>query len=60
MSLKNNWKKTGAQFGHAFRDLGKTVLQTVVAGVQKAEEWAEGTDGRVETTEAPDAPADDN
>lgn len=65
MDLKKTWKKTGVQIGHAFRDLGKTVVQTVAAGVQKAGEWAdevveEAGDERVETTEASDAPADDN
>ncbi len=24
--LKNSWKNTGAGLGHAFRDLGKTII----------------------------------
>ena len=40
MSLKDNWKQTGVGLGHAFRDLGKSVVKSVAAGVKKADEWA--------------------
>lgn len=50
MSLKDNWKDTGAGLGHAFRDLGKSIIKSVAMGVKKADEWANGKDG--ETDEA--------
>ena len=38
--LKNTWKDTGVGLGHAFRDLGKTLIKTGTHGLKKAEEWA--------------------
>ena len=38
--LKNSWKNTGTGLGHAFRDLGKTIIVSGKEGVDKAE--AEG------------------
>lgn len=40
MSLKDNWKQTGLGLGHAFRDLGKSVVKSVATGVKKADDWA--------------------
>lgn len=40
MDLKDDWKKTGIGLGHAFRDLGKTLVKTIKTGVDKADEWA--------------------
>ena len=28
MALKDSWKKTGTEFGHAFKDLGKAFAHT--------------------------------
>ncbi len=38
MSLRDSWKKTGVGLGHAFRDLGKTVADTVKVDVDR-EQW---------------------
>lgn len=38
--LKNDWKNTGVGLGHAFRDLGKSVIKSAKVGADKAEEWA--------------------
>ena len=40
--LKNSWKETGIGLGHAFRDLGKTLVKTGTQGLRKADEWANG------------------
>lgn len=40
--LKETWKKTGVGLGHAFRDLGKSIVKSVAAGMEKADEWANG------------------
>ncbi len=40
MALKDEWKQTGKGLGHAFRDLGKTIIKSAKVGVDKAEEWA--------------------
>lgn len=50
MSLRDTWKQTGVGLGHAFRDLGKTMVKTVAVGAKKADEWANGED-------APEQPA---
>lgn len=42
MSLRNNWKETGVGLGHAFRDLGKTIVKTAATGLKKADVWANG------------------
>ena len=39
MALKDSWKETGTGLGHAFRDLGKTIVKSVKTGVEKADEW---------------------
>ena len=40
-NLKNSWKNTGTELGHAFRDLGKTLINSGKKGVDKAVDWAE-------------------
>lgn len=42
MSLKDSWKSTGTELGHAFKDLGKTLVKTATVAVNKADEWANG------------------
>lgn len=42
--LKNDWKETGKGLGHAFKNLGKTVIKTAEVGVDKAVEWADRKD----------------
>ena len=44
MPLKDAWKETGIGLGHAFRDLGKTLVKTAKAGVDKVDEWANSDD----------------
>ena len=44
MALKDSWKETGTSLGHAFRDLGKTLVKTVRTGVDKADDWANKED----------------
>ena len=39
MSLRDNWKETGVGLGHAFRDLGKTLVKTVKTGAVKVDNW---------------------
>ena len=39
MSLRDNWKETGVGLGHAFRDLGKTLVKTVKTGAEKVDNW---------------------
>ncbi len=48
--LKDSWKKTGTSIGHAFRDLGKSLIITGKAGMEKATEWSEKEDGRYVNT----------
>lgn len=42
--LKDSWKETGVELGHAFRDLGKTLLKTGSKAVKKVDEWANRED----------------
>lgn len=51
MALKDSWKETGVGLGHAFRDLGKTLVKTVATGVKKADEWANGEEQAEEKAE---------
>ena len=48
--LRENWKETGVGLGHAFKNLGKSIVKSVKVGVVKADEWANGEDN--EKTEA--------
>ena len=40
MALKDSWKKTGTEFGHAFKDLGKAFAQTAKTTIKKVDNWA--------------------
>lgn len=42
--LRENWKETGVGLGHAFKNLGKSIVKSVKVGVVKADEWANGED----------------
>lgn len=42
--LKNEWKDTGVALGHAFKDLGKSIVKTVRVGIDKADDWANSSD----------------
>ncbi len=46
--LRGTWKETGIGLGHAFRDLGKTLIKTGAGAVKKADEWANSEDGEPE------------
>lgn len=46
-------EKTGKGLGHAFRDLGKSIVRSVKTGVDKADDWASSDDAKPE--EAPKA-----
>ena len=46
--LRGTWKETGVGLGHAFRDLGKTLIKTGAGAVKKADEWANREDGEPE------------
>lgn len=43
--LRGTWKETGVSLGHAFRDLGKTLIKTGAKVVKKADEWANEPNG---------------
>lgn len=40
--LRGTWKDTGTSLGHAFRDLGKTLIKTGATAARKADNWANG------------------
>lgn len=40
MALKDSWKKTGTEFGHAFKDLGKAFAHTAKDTIKKVDNWA--------------------
>lgn len=46
MSLKDSWKSTGVELGHAFKDLGKTIVKTASVAINKADEWANGDENK--------------
>ena len=50
--LKESWKETGKGLGHAFRDLGKTLIKSADVAVDKAEEWAHSENGQAEQAAA--------
>ena len=55
--LKDSWKETGVGLGHAFRDLGKTLVKTGAKAVKKADEWANREDCQKEQPQqAPESP----
>ena len=42
--LRDSWKETGVGLGHAFRDLGKTLIKTGSTTVKKVDAWANRED----------------
>lgn len=42
--LRDSWKETGVGLGHAFRDLGKTLIKTGSNAVKKVDAWANKED----------------
>lgn len=54
-SLKENWKKTGVGLGHAFRDLGKSIIRSGSYAMNKADAWA--SDEEENVPQQPQAPA---
>lgn len=56
MSLRDEWKQTGKELGHAFQGLGKSIVRSVKTGVDKADEWANSDEAPAsETTETKQA-----
>lgn len=55
MSLRDDWKQTGTGLGHAFRDLGKSIVKSAVKVTKKAEDWAESDDSPAANTAPIDA-----
>ena len=53
MSLKDNWKATGSGLGHAFKDLGKTLVKTASTAANKVDKWANGDEQAEEVKEEP-------
>ena len=51
MSLKDNWKATGSGLGHAFKDLGKTLVKTASTAANKVDKWANGDEQAEEVKE---------
>ena len=50
--LKETWKETGKDLGHAFRDLGKAIIKTGSTALKKADDWANGEDEAQEEPES--------
>ena len=53
--LRDSWKETGVGLGHAFRDLGKTLVKTGAKAVKKVDNWANREDDQEEQTQQPEA-----
>lgn len=55
--LRDSWKETGIGLGHAFRDLGKTLVKTGTKAVKKVDSWANREDNEQEQeNQQPEAP----
>lgn len=39
-----SWRETGKDLGHAFQDLGKSIIKSGSEGIDKAQEWADKED----------------
>jgi len=48
-SLKDSWKTTGVGLGHAFRDLGKSIVKSAAVAAEKVDNWA-NSDEKEEAT----------
>lgn len=40
--LRGQWKETGVGLGHAFRDLGKSIIKSGATAAKKVDNWANG------------------
>ena len=49
--LRDSWKQTGKELGHAFKDLGKTLIKTGATAVKKADAWANSENHTCKSTE---------
>lgn len=50
--LRGTWKETGTSLGHAFRDLGKTLIKTGVTAAKKVDKWVNTEDNSEESPES--------
>lgn len=57
--LKDSWKETGVGLGHAFRDLGKSLIKTGAKAVTKANEWASRDDEDEKPTDTEETKKED-
>ncbi|MBO5892537.1 MAG: hypothetical protein J6Q30_07505 [Oscillospiraceae bacterium] len=57
--LKDSWKETGVGLGHAFRDLGKTLIKTGTKAVKKVDEWANREEEEQEQEKKSETPAEE-
>lgn len=57
MALRDSWKETGKDLGHAFTGLGKTLVKTAQYTVGKAEDWADDGKQEGKPAAAPDGTA---
>ena len=57
--LKDSWKETGVGLGHAFRDLGKTLIKTGTKAVKKVDEWATREEEEQEQEKQPETPGEE-
>ena len=49
--LRETWKETGKGLGHAFRDLGKSIVKSGTNALKKADQWASSENEKTEETE---------
>ena len=56
--LKDSWKETGVGLGHAFRDLGKTLIKTGTKAVKQVDDWARREEEEQEEKK-PETPAEE-
>lgn len=59
MALRDEWKETGKGLGHAFRDLGKSIVRSVKTGVDKADDWAGSEEKPKEAPKAEETPKEE-
>ena len=57
--LRENWKNTGVGLGHAFRDLGKTLLRTGTHAARKVNEWASDEEEEQPVQQEKEAPKEE-
>ena len=54
MSLKDDWKSVGKDFGKLGSDLGKSIVRSVKKGVDAVDRWAEDKPKDTTTSETTD------